>query len=142
MATALATRITTAPTGGEPATTVNLTGIPVIVDKQKDLLTELNKAVGKSEGVAVVILWDGFDEIDPFAPEPRVMNRYTVTIFSRPILTATALAADDVMESILTRLWRWAPSNGHQSNAVQIGGAKFIPDERFSIYSLDLKLPN
>ena len=54
MADLIRNRILTAPAVGEIATTVNLTGIDVIIDRQKPVLSMIESAVAKASGTMAV----------------------------------------------------------------------------------------
>jgi hypothetical protein len=137
----LRTRLITAPATGEPATPVDLTALEVIVDRQKNILTEVSKAVAKAGGTAIVILWTGFQTVDKNARRPRLGNSYTITVWSKPVIAGNDLAADDVMESVILRLWQWVPDGGHSQGEVQIRDGGLVPDNKFLKYDLDVVIP-
>lgn len=137
----LRTRLLTAPTGEEHATPLDLRGVPVIVDRQKDIVSEVSKAVAKTTGCAVVILWTGYAAGDVNARGFRVAATYKITVLSKPILAGAALAADDILESILLRLWQWRPPGGHSDRPVIVGAATLIPNDSILIYECDLTIP-
>ena len=138
------TRLITAPAVGEIETPVDLTDLPadsVIVDKQKDILTMASKAVAKAKGTAIVILWDGHAIADKNAKRPRMDLSFTVSVWSRPVISGGVLAADDVMESIINRLWQWVPQGGHPNNEVVIRPGGLVPHKSFLIYDCGVIVP-
>lgn len=108
---AIKARLLAAPTGSEiplPAGLV-MTDIDIIVDRQADIAAKIAKGIASAKGVGIVILWTGFTNLDEKSSHPRLGNRYELTAWSKPILTAGAFPVDDVMEAIITRLHHWNP---------------------------------
>ena len=135
------TRLDAVFTDAAHAYAVNLAGVTVIVDRQKDISSEVNKAVGKSSGACVTILFTGHDR-QPKSDE-RVAN-YVLTIYSRPVMLAGAKAADDIIDRIDAALNYWQPasaSGGHHSFYDLDGdGSNLIPDRNFLVYEMNFKL--
>ena len=123
------TRLLTAPAAGEAANSVDLTKVPVVVYQQTDLEDEVNRAVAKGAGAAVVIAWSGFDVPDPNTSTPRLGHRFTLGVFGRHKLATAAKPADGIVESIVTRLWQWVPAGIHTHCMVQITGCELSPDD-------------
>lgn len=133
------TRLITAPAVGELETPVDLTELPeesVIVDRQKDINTMTSVAVAKAKGTAIVILWDGQAVADENAKRPRVELSYNISVHSKPVIAAGDFPADDVMESIINRLWHWVPQGRHQQYEVKIRPGGLVPHKSFLIYDL------
>ena len=134
-------RFLTAPTATELATPLDLTGLDVIVDRQKNILSEVTKAVAKARGTAVVILWEGFTTVDKNSARPRLAHSYNITVWSKPILAGANLAADDVMESLIARLWHWKPTGGHAFSEAEVRNGGLVPDSKFLKYDLEVLIP-
>lgn len=137
----IATRLATAPATGERETTVNLPAIDIIVDRQKNVLSDITKAVAKAGGTAIVILWQGFTTIDKNASAPRLAHRYTITVYSKPVIAGDDLAADDVMESVIQRLWQWIPAGYHANGEVEVQNGGMVPDRSYLIYDCEITIP-
>jgi hypothetical protein len=135
------TRLITAPAVGEQATSVDLTAVEMVVYEQTDLEAEVNRAVAKGSGAAVVIAWSGFDVPDKNTSKPRLGHRFTLGVFGRHKLATAAKPADGIVESIVTRLWQWVPSGVHTHGMVEITGCELSPDETFLIYNLTVTVP-
>jgi hypothetical protein len=136
----IAARLAAAPATGELAVTQDITGCPILVDRQKNLLSDIQKAVGKTGGTAIVILWQGFTSVDDNAGTPRLLLRYTISVWSKPILTSGDLPADDIMETILRRLWQWLPESGHAFGEMKLKSGGLVPDSRFLIYDCEVSV--
>ena len=141
LADSIKTRLQTAAATGERATEIDLTDIEVIVDRQKDLVTSLAKAMAKSGGTAIIILWQGFQPDDETSGSPRLVSRYTISATCKPIRKPSDLNADDVMQSIIQRLWRWVPGGGHCFGAAKGFRGGLIPDTKYLVYDCEVSFP-
>ncbi len=137
----IATRLATAPAAGELATVLDITALPIIVDRQKSIASAIAGGVGKPTGTAITILWQGFAAVEKNTSRPRLAQRYTLTVWSRPVIAGAALAADDVMQSVITRLWRWIPGGGHCFAAAEITRGGLIPDAKYLVYDCEISIP-
>lgn len=135
------TRLLTAPAQGELETTIDITGVEVIVYRQKKIQSEIDAAVAKAKGTAIVILWQGFRTLEKNAHRPRLAQTYNVSVWSKPIIAGDALTADDVMESILLRLWHWTPTGGHAFGEAEVSDGGLVPDNKFLKYDCEVAIP-
>jgi hypothetical protein len=135
------TRLLTAPAGGELPTTVDLTPLTVLVDRQKSLLSEINKAIGKAKGTAILIVYTGFDVLDPDASTPRLANRYSLQVWSKPIIAGDDLAADDVLESVVHRMWHWIPNGAHHFDEARVLPGGMMPSKTHLVYDCEVLVP-
>lgn len=137
------TRLVTTPAAGELATVIDLAAIAesVIVDRQKAILGEVSKALAKVGGTAVLILWQDYRIVDENAARPRLEHSYNITVWSKPVLAGDALAADDVMQSIIARLWHWNPSGGHAFGEAKLRQGGLVPHKSYLIYDLEVVIP-
>jgi hypothetical protein len=113
-----------------------LEGVTVVVDRQKDILTEITKNVAKVTGCVVTVLWTGFSRT---ATGERRGN-YMLRVYSRPILLAGNLPADDLVEKIDEVLNEWIPAssspNQHCHYKMVGEGADMAPDKNFLLYEM------
>jgi hypothetical protein len=117
-----------------------LEGIDVIVDRQKDLNTEIEVSVAKLSGVAVVVQWQ----------EPSLKSRgsrvspakFLIHVYGCPILQGDdAVPADDVLEAIMPVFNGWKKVSG-QNCAYDVehdGSAQMLPSNDYVIWELPLK---
>jgi hypothetical protein len=141
-ADAIQTRLMTVPVAGELPTPLDITEVAVIVDRQKNILSDVTKAVAKAKGTAVVILWTGFVTLDKNTRRPRLANRYNITVWSRPVLAGAALPADEVMESVILRMWQWRPqAGGHAHGEAEVKDGGLVPDAKFLKYDCEVVIP-
>lgn len=88
----------------------SLAGIKIVVDRQHDLLAELNKVIGRQTGNLILIAWAGGDNKDPTSDVPRIESSFTATLFSKPVIRKGEPPADDIAEVIATTLHDWRPA--------------------------------
>ncbi|RYD38765.1 MAG: hypothetical protein EOP87_00935 [Verrucomicrobiaceae bacterium] len=139
-AEAIKARLNTAPVEGELPTPIDLTKVDVVVDRQKDHRVKVAKSVASGTGTAILILWDGWVNLDPNSRRPRLGHSYTIRVQSKPVIAGDEMAADDVAESIAMRLWQWS-RNGHANNECTVGPADITPDEKYLIYDMQVTIP-
>jgi len=137
----IATRLRTAPATGELPTPLNITTVDVLVYKQKAIATKITAALDRDTGAAIVITWEGFTTLDPLSSHPRLAHRYNVCIWSRPVIDKDAFPADQILESIIARLWRWVPGGGHCFGASEIRDGGLVPDPKFLKIDCEVVFP-
>jgi hypothetical protein len=136
------TRLMTAPATGELPTPVDITDVDVIVYRQKEVNSQVNAAVAKAKGTAIVIVWQGFRTLDANAKKPRLTQTYNITVWSKPIIAGDELKADDVMESIIARMWHWIPVPGsHTQGEAVVEDGGLVPDKTFLKYDCEVTIP-
>lgn len=118
-------------------TVVSLSKLPIVVDRQKDILSELKSAIAKQSGCLIIVTWAGAPNDDQSADGPRFASRYTVTLFSKPVIRHGETPADDLIEDIATALHDYRPSGSFYDRLV-ITGIDPIADEELLIYRVNL----
>jgi hypothetical protein len=115
---------------------VNLAGVSVIVDRQKDLLSQINTGIAKASGCAVTVLWTGFRR----TPTGERTGRYIVRVFARPVMLDGNYPADEIVERIDEALNDWVPPSasphGHCHYRVMGEDAELVPDKNYLIYEM------
>ena len=114
-----------------------------LVDRQKDIRAEVAAKVAKAGGAAAVILYEGFSNSSPASSSQlRITRRYTVTIYSKPVLRdATEISADDIVETIARSLHDWEPEESADGiGEISVTGCDLRPDAKFLIYDLDIEI--
>lgn len=152
------TRILTAPLASELPTLVDLTLLyqanenpdlevnAVIVNRQKEIQTKVAMVQEKARGTVIVIQWDQHAPDQKNAASPNLTYTYSVQIWSKPVLGEGDFPADDVFESILARLWHWAPGvaeagKGIAHREVQAMAGGTMPNKSYMIYEFGLLVP-
>lgn len=135
-------RFLTAPAAGELATPLDITdGIDILVLEEGDTTSKVAQAVAKARGAAIEIQWIGWRVADKNAHRPRLDAVYNIYVFSRLIITGEALRADDVVQSVLLRLWHWIPRGAHAFGEVRPGGGDLTRGKKYMAYDFDLTIP-
>lgn len=141
MADMIRNRILTRPAVGELATTVDLTHIDVIVDRQTPVLSLIQAAVAKATGTAIVILWQGFRVLDKHTGRPRLAQSYNISVWSKQVIDGANRPADNVIESIVLRLWQWVPDGGHSYGEAEVSNGDMVPNKSFLVYDCEVVIP-
>lgn len=121
-------------------TVVGLESLVIVVDRQRDIASELRKAISKQSGCLALITWTGAPNEDESADGPRFVSRYTVTLFSKPVIRSGETAADDVIETIAAALHDFRP-NGSFYDRIVVTGIDPVFDEDLLIYRINLTTP-
>jgi hypothetical protein len=111
-----------------------LEGVGVIVDRQKDLSSEVDKFLNNAKGAMVAILWTGGKLVDG---SPLVMDAsFEVHIFGRPVIRGSETPADEMVAAILPALHDWqADTAGHCDWDFKVSGdLRIAPDKNFICY--------
>lgn len=136
-------RLLTPPAAGELATDVDLTTLAdsVIVDRQKKITSLVAMAVNASAGVAITILWSGYRTLDKNSSRPKMAHSYTIEVYSRSEIADGNLTADDVMHSVIARLWQWRPVSPHSYGECEVIDGGLVPDKTYLKYDLTVVIP-
>ena len=134
-------RIKTAPVEGEIETPLDITDLAVLVYEQKAIANKINAAVDKSKGAAIVITWEGFTVLDKNAARPRLAHRYNICVWSSPIIDQGAFPADQIIESLINRLWQWVPGGGHAFGEAEVKDGGIVPDPKFLKIDCEVSIP-
>ena len=127
--------------------TPGLEGVPVVVDRQKQIATLVATAVGKARGACITILFEGFTNPDPENSMPRLLARYSIRIYSLPVIqqakaAADQVYADDVVSAVAKALHNWWDSSqSHSFGEMKITGGDLVQDPKWLIYEIDAQVP-
>jgi len=117
----------------------DLSTVEIIVDKQKDIVSEFNQAIQKSKGGVIVILFEGYEPNDPENVDSTLISSYSVTIWTQPILRSSNPKNTDLVEATHRALHDWKHDSFCQNNAQVLRGA-LVPNPRFLIHELSIQL--
>lgn len=121
-----------------------LSGIDVIVDRQKDIETEILKAVEKSKGAAVVILYVGGKNIHKDGKQFLYKkHKYSISVHCLSMIqTEDQMPADDIVETVELAMNGWkSPSNTKRcQDVVHVEGDELVPHESLLIYDVQMSL--
>lgn len=120
---------------------MNLGNVLAVVDRQKDIAAEINKRVLKAGGAVIVILFEGFTNASgAVSGQTSVTRRYTVSVYSKPVLREGELTADDIVEATANILHNWDIDEPTTAAAeIIVTGCDMLPDRNYLIYALDVE---
>lgn len=116
----------------------------VIVDKQKDIRSEVLSAIEKEAGVAITILFDGFQVPDTDTSGPKTVARYSIRVWGLPIVQETSpafLHAEDAAAEVAKALHLYRVDGLHNFAESRVGDGDLIDDPNFLIYELTVTVP-
>lgn len=90
-------------------TVSGLAGIDIIVGRQKDLKADIDTAVAKAKGAAVLISMKGWDDIITESARAYIDIEHTISIWTTPILNKRGVAGSIVLGLLISALHRYAP---------------------------------
>ena len=120
-----------------------LQGIPFIVDRQKDVISELTTNINKQAGALGIITWTGGRNIDESADGPAIESTFTVTLFTKPVLRAGQQPADDLVQLIACTLHdnRLGKKLNFQQRII-LTGIEPVVSEELLAYRISIKTTN
>jgi hypothetical protein len=116
-----------------------LDGLPIIIDRQKDLLAEIEMEISKATGTCIVLYPTRGSRNrrarrgDPFGCD------IIAEVYATPIMKPNAPPADDVMEAIVLALDGWPRPGGHTGHAddmVAVETFELVPDRDFLVWRI------
>lgn len=111
-----------------------LEGVDVLVDRQKDITSEVAKSVAKAKGAMVAVLWAGGKPVDG---DPLVMDAlYEVRIYAKPVIRGEETPADEMAAAMIPAIHDWqADATAHCDWDFRVtGDLDLIPDKNFLFY--------
>ena len=130
-ADALAAKIRTIP---------EVADMQVIVNREEDLLSQVNEAIEKAAGLGcVVVKWLGGSNPDKRSSVLRLGARYSISLWTVPVLydgpevivegEPVRLPADDVIEKIAEAIHGWEENAyGSLVNRLEVEDVEVVPD--------------
>lgn len=117
-----------------------LSGVDVLIDRQKDIESEVDTAVAKVEGICVTIFYSG----GGIEGDTSLVTRpvFEIRLYTQPILMADGAApADDVLEAMLAALHLWHPDARapHDEKFKIITDPDVIPDRQYLVYGFHVQ---
>lgn len=90
------------------ATLPALSGMDISVHREQDLLSQVNTAFEKAAGTGCVIVkWLGGKNPDRKSGQLRLGGRYSVSLWTKPVIADDETPADDLIEAMGGHLHGW-----------------------------------
>jgi hypothetical protein len=115
-----------------------LAGVTVIVNRQKDLETEINQAVANASGAALLVEPVSGQPSDRSSKTLVFDNRYMLSLWSLPLLRADdAYTASQRTVAIMAAMHHWQPAPTKQAlKRFEVTAWQIQPDEQYLIYTI------
>lgn len=114
--------------------------VPVLVDRQKDIVSDVAKAISRSRGAAVSILFTGYKRVN------GVRNAsYAIAVWAHPVIGNDEQLADDIVEVVDSTLHSHIPEslNPARDNChfrIEVEGGSINYNPNFLIYQLNINV--
>jgi len=122
---------------------VSLPGLSIVVWRQQDLKAEIERLTARNGGMAMILVFTGFDNPDgAVLGNATATRRYTLTILAKPVLASPRLpTAAQALELAAQALHNWDIETTHSAAAeIRVTGATLEPDETFLSYVMNLEV--
>ena len=116
-----------------------LSTVEIIVDKQKDIVSEFNQAINKAKGGVIIVLFEGYEPNDPENSDSLLISSFSITIWTQPILRGSNPKNTDLVEATHRAIHDWKHDSFCQNNARVLRG-RIVPNQRFLIHELSVEL--
>ncbi len=117
-----------------------LDDVAILVDRQKDIASDFQKALAKKKGAVTVILFNGYQPYEEGIADSLVSSEFVITVFTKPILRSNAATkADDMVSEIHKSLHGWEQSHSCRDRASVTRG-RIIPNDRFLIHEIRINI--
>ena len=120
-----------------------LSGINVVIDEQKDLGSEIKKAVAKAKGAAIIISPESGKNTDLESDELNMMTSIVIAVITKPVKRGKdEVPALDVKEQVM-KAAHGLPLLGttHCSRCAKVSGWQQVNHPAYLIYKIDLTTP-
>lgn len=115
--------------------------VAVIVDRQKEILTEVAQAVSAAYGAAVVILWTGGRNPQPENETLHLGGNYAITIRTLPVLRGENIPADELAELVAVAAHGWNPDGQPQrTKRMAVLNVELVPDQSLLVYEITARI--
>lgn len=113
--------------------------IIVIVERQKEILSEVNKNLGKVKGGVVVVELLGGRSADENAKSPVMSTEYAINLVTSPTLRKGKTPADTLLQKICQAMHRWRLDDDEYYEQTNVGSFNILPHPNFLIYQVKIK---
>ena len=122
-----------------------LEDVPVVIDLQKDITSEIGTAQAKATGCAITIFYEGDRDLTENLNPPRVTARYSVKCYGLPVVedvNADWIPAETAKAEVMKALHHWVPTDdNHNATECKVQPGDLVPDRDFLIYEVPVEVP-
>ena len=114
----------------------------VSVYRQQNVASEIETAINKARGSAVIIVWDGYDRPEDTQQlkgnSIRLVSRYNVQCFFAPVLKPNGRTVDEIAEALLVHFDNWTATDKptNRDTWMRFRGASLTPEDGWLLYEL------
>lgn len=111
-----------------------LAGVPVIVARQKALKTEIDTAVAKARGAAILIALEGWRNLVPDGGDCHLELEHSVSIWTTPILRRGAIAESELLGLLVAAMQRHQPDPADCGARWETAGGRYVAHPQHRVY--------
>lgn len=116
------------------STVEGLAGVPVIVGRQKNLATEIDTAVAKAKGAAILIALDGWENVIADSSECHLDLGHSVSIWTTPILRRGAIPESELLGLLVASMQRHQPDPDDCDARWETAGGRYVAHPQHRVY--------
>lgn len=117
-----------------------LADVDILVDHQKDIRSEFNKAISKIKGGVVTIFFDSYSTDEENVADSRVISDFILLVWTKPIIRDGDLPSDDIVSEIHKSLHGWNSDPESCRNKVIVSRGRVVPNPKFLIHEIRIKI--
>lgn len=119
----------------------SLSGIDIIVDRQKELDVKLRKSIAKKKGIGIIIFFSSARNSDQEDPTPQFENTYLVTVWSKPVIRKDETSSDEIVQTICQELHHWIHDGDDCYQRAKASTVRLVPHAAYLVYEITIKIP-
>lgn len=110
-------------------------GIPVIVGRQKDLTSEIDLAVAKATGAAILIAFQDWDDLGSESSHVHLDLNHNISIWTTPVLRTGAVPESQILGLLIAALHRYTPDAEEPGVYWRTGSGMYVKHPKHRVYS-------
>ncbi len=111
-----------------------LADVPVIVARQRDLVADIDEAVAKAAGAAILIALDGWRNVNASSNRTRLELTHSVSVWTAPILWEGAMEESEVLGVLVSAVGMATSVTGDGCERWVTAGGRYIEHPRHRVY--------
>jgi len=116
------------------ATVEGLADIPAIVGRQKSLKVEIDTAVAKTKGTAILIALDGWRNVVVESSECHLDIEHSISIWTTPILRGGGIPESQLLGLLIAAMQRHQPDMADCDERWETRSGGYVPHSVHRVY--------
>lgn len=116
------------------ATVEGLDEVPIIVGRQQDLRVEIDTAVAKAKGAAILIALEDWDNLVPDGSECHLELQHSISIYTTPILRRNGIPESQLLGLLVAGMQRHQPDPNDCDSMWKTARGQYVFHKKHRIY--------